>query len=169
MNDGQKKRYKQLMQSNKSIERNKIWSDNILLQECLAALGIQKDILSINEQEKIVCEVNQRFKETVKKKEGKKIETIEEIDSEWIGEKVFIIWDEASLPVIQTKINSVKEYIDDVTAVAFDTWIVSEDLNRVIEYNHNGKITAIEMRSQEVGATLSGDVFRPGDAKPSQL
>ena len=148
MNDEQKKRYEQLKQKNKSIERKKNWSDNVLLQECLSALGSQNDILSIDEQEKIVDKVNRRFKEAVNaKKERKKIEVIDEIISEWIGENVFIIWDETGLPVIQTKLNNLKECIDDVTSVAFDTWIVSEDLNKIIEYNHNGKLTGIEMRS----------------------
>ena len=50
MNDEQKKRYEQLKQKNKSIERKKNWSDNVLLQECLSALGSQNDILSIDEQ-----------------------------------------------------------------------------------------------------------------------
>jgi len=72
---------------------------------------------------------------------------IDEIISEWIGENVLIIWDETGLPVIQTKLNNLKKCIDDVTSVAFDTWIVSEDLNKIIEYNHNGKLTGIEMRS----------------------
>lgn len=147
MNDEQRKRYEQLKQDNKSTERKKSWSHNVLLQECLSALGTHKDILSIDEQEKIIDEVNRRYKKAVKlKKKRKKIATVDETVSEWIGENVFIIWDEACLPVIQTKLNNLKTCMDDVTSVAFDTWIVSKDMNRLIEYDHNGKITGIEMK-----------------------
>jgi hypothetical protein len=39
---------------------------------------------------------------------------------------VYVIWDEGTLPIIQTNLDKVFEAIDDVTAVSFDIWIFSE-------------------------------------------
>ncbi|WP_308728038.1 hypothetical protein [Bacillus sp. MYb209] len=51
---------------------------------------------------------------------------------------VYIIWDEASLPIIKTNLHQILQVIDDVTAVSFDTWIYSQDVGYVIEYYHEG-------------------------------
>ncbi|HHV30035.1 MAG TPA: hypothetical protein GXX73_10675 [Clostridium sp.] len=40
-----------------------------------------------------------------------------------INDNVLILWNEATLPVVETKLNKVLENIHDVTAVGFDTWI----------------------------------------------
>lgn len=53
---------------------------------------------------------------------------------------VYIIWDEATLPIIKTDLHQVLQVIDDVTAVSFDTWIYSPDTGYVIEYYHDGEI-----------------------------
>ncbi|UYX52452.1 hypothetical protein M3Y14_29355 [Bacillus thuringiensis] len=53
---------------------------------------------------------------------------------------VYIIWDEASLPIIKTNLHQILQVIDDVTAVSFDTWIYSQDVGYVIEYYHEGEV-----------------------------
>lgn len=52
--------------------------------------------------------------------------------------RCYIMWDEFSLPVIKTSPIKILENFDDVTAVAFDTWIIDENYNWVIEINHEG-------------------------------
>ncbi|WP_420196687.1 hypothetical protein [Caldibacillus thermoamylovorans] len=43
------------------------------------------------------------------------------------GKVVYVIWDEGTLPIIQSTLYKVFEVIDDVTAVSFDTWIFFSD------------------------------------------
>jgi|LSQX01.1.fsa_nt_gb hypothetical protein len=54
---------------------------------------------------------------------------------------VFILWNEATLPIIETKLSKVLECIDDVTAVGFDTWIYCPSNSYVIEFYHEGETT----------------------------
>lgn len=53
---------------------------------------------------------------------------------------VYVIWDEGSLPIIQTTLDKVFKVIDDVTAVSFDTWVFSPSSGFVIEIFHDGEV-----------------------------
>lgn len=53
---------------------------------------------------------------------------------------VYVIWDEGTLPIIQSTLDKVFEVIDDVTAVSFDTWIMSASAEYVIEIFHDGEV-----------------------------
>lgn len=145
MNEADRERYQQLRREkrrkNRDILRGGEWTRDILLQECFEALGTEKVILPYDKEEEIISIVNIKISKLFGLNvAGKELESIEEINIEWIGEKVYIIWDRMGVPVIQTSLNNIKKNIDDVLAVAFDTWIVSENINRFIEFNHNGKI-----------------------------
>lgn len=141
MKEADRERYQQLRRKNKDIRREYEWANNLLLQECFAALGTEKVILPYDKEEEIVSIVNEKITKLFGLNiVGKELESIEEINTEQIGEKVYVIWDKMGVPVIQTSLSNVKRNIDDVLAVAFDTWIVSENISRFIEFNHNGKI-----------------------------
>lgn len=58
-----------------------------------------------------------------------------------IKEPIFIIWDEASLPVIKSGLQSILSNLDYVTAVSFDTWLYCPDEGWVLELFHGGKKT----------------------------
>ncbi|WP_232223986.1 hypothetical protein [Anoxybacteroides tepidamans] len=53
---------------------------------------------------------------------------------------IYVIWDEGTLPIVQSELNKVFEVIDDVTAVSFDTWIFSPHSGYVIEIFHDGEV-----------------------------
>ena len=50
--------------------------------------------------------------------------------------QVLILWDEASLPVVETNLENVLRHIADVTAVSVDTWIVDSQRRFVLEHYH---------------------------------
>ncbi len=56
-----------------------------------------------------------------------------------IKDDIMILWNEATLPVIEIKLNKMLENVDDVTAVGFDTWIYCPKNDYVIEFYHNGE------------------------------
>lgn len=49
------------------------------------------------------------------------------------AEPCFIIWNDASVPILQSTLGSVIKVFDDVIAVSFDTWIFIPRSNNVIE------------------------------------
>lgn len=53
---------------------------------------------------------------------------------------VYILWDEASLPAVKTKIESVVNAIYDITAVSFDTWFFCPSKKYLIEFYHENEI-----------------------------
>lgn len=58
------------------------------------------------------------------------------------GEKeYYVIWPDAEIPIIKCNIDDILDNIDDVLAVSFDTWLISVDMKRLIEFYHEGDIT----------------------------
>ena len=51
-------------------------------------------------------------------------------------EQYYIVWDEASLPVVLCLGKYINEFWDDVVAVAFDTYFVAESTRKVIGIRH---------------------------------
>jgi hypothetical protein len=57
------------------------------------------------------------------------------------NENCYVLWNDTSLPVLQTSLESVYLNIDDVLAVSYDTWLYFSEKNIVIEFYHDGEIT----------------------------
>lgn len=58
------------------------------------------------------------------------------------GEKeYYVIWTDVEIPIIKCNIDDILDNIDDVLAVSFDTWLISVDMKRLIEFYHEGDIT----------------------------
>lgn len=120
-----------------------------LYEECLEALRNNYTILSNDDGNKILSELEDKFPFTnwnridwnkiIKKEQVKSaLDIKEELTS--YNSTVYIIWDEATLPIIKSDLFSVIDAIDDVTAVSFDTWIFSYIKQFVVEFYHGGEI-----------------------------
>lgn len=55
--------------------------------------------------------------------------------------KFYILWDSVDVPCILSNYEDIIRNIDDVTAVSFNTWLLSENLTELIEFHHEGTIT----------------------------
>ncbi|MCM2989386.1 hypothetical protein M3580_09090 [Bacillus safensis] len=124
-----------------------------LLDECIEALGEGVHVLYDHNREQILSEFESSFPfADWGKIEWKKISSYEQVDTfdeiksflnqkmDKYSEIVYVIWDEGTLPIIQSTLDKVFETIDDVTAVSFDTWIVSPSSGYVIEIFHDGEV-----------------------------
>lgn len=124
-----------------------------LLEECIELLGAHIDILKDKQRGNILSSFENTFPITFwGRVDWSNIQSYGEIynDNEIklylencfgvYSETVYLIWDNARLPVIKTNLHQVLQVIDDVTAVSFDTWIYSPDTGYVIEYYHDGEI-----------------------------
>jgi hypothetical protein len=54
---------------------------------------------------------------------------------------IYIIWDEAKLPIIESKFKTIISHLNNVTAVSFDTWLYCPSEAWVIEFFHDGETT----------------------------
>lgn len=124
-----------------------------LLDECIEALQNNYKILSSTQKQELLKELFETFPLTnwgrinwdKLKIVKKSMYTEIFLDSiiNFFGdnnEDVVIVWDEINHPVITSKLSSILNVIDDVTAVSFNTWIFSKDKKKVVEFYHDGEI-----------------------------
>ena len=52
---------------------------------------------------------------------------------------VYIVWDEAHLPILKAPWSAVKECFWDIEAVSFDTFLVAETMDRILWYDAHGR------------------------------
>lgn len=50
-------------------------------------------------------------------------------------------WSDPEKPILRCSRQGILSCLEDVLAVAFDTWLVSEQLDRVVEFYHEGAVT----------------------------
>ena len=147
MNEEMKKKYDELKKKNKITSIQKVWENNVLLQECVESTG--GELLNYDEGNKILEEIQEKIPfrldgrvDFSKFKSKNNIIAISSL-SELIKNSIefYVMWDEVTLPCLKSELKYIIKCIDDVTAVSFDTWIVSTDYNTIIEFFHDGEIT----------------------------
>ena len=123
-----------------------------LLEECIEALGEDIEILENTQGKMVVKVLKMHSYYTMGRVDWSNIENYGDLYNEdeiklylqncfgTYSQTVYIIWDNARVPVIKTNLHQVLNVIYDVTAVSFDTWIYSPDMGFVIEYHHDGDI-----------------------------
>lgn len=123
-----------------------------LLDECIEALGEGVQVLFDSDKEQILNSFESSYPfewgriEWEKISNHTEVNTVDEIISflnqnvEEYDNVVYVIWDEGTLPIIQANLDKVFKVIDDITAVSFDTWILSPSTGYVIEIYHDGKV-----------------------------
>ena len=126
-----------------------------LFEECIEALKREGEVMVLSEEES--REVKREFKENVpldrfvgrvdfsqvsRKKEIVMDEDIlEELykNNVNVNEPVYVFWNDADLPAIQTSIKNVINVIEDVISVSFDTYIFCPKERYFVEYYHEGE------------------------------
>lgn len=124
-------------------------------EECIEALGEQAIILENKEiQELVTDKMEKSFPITSWgrinwEKVNKKI-TIQSVydlipllkkTEKKVAEPIYIVWDDAGIPLIKSKLEPIIKNIDDVTAVSFDTWLYCPSEGWIVEFHHDGEIT----------------------------
>ena len=126
MDKEQKQRIEELKrQAQINIQKQKL-QKNVLLQECWSALNSYR-FIDDNEVKQIIDIVSMS-----------NAELYSHDDLIVLGdeEQYYIVWDEASLPVVLCLGKYINEFWDDVVAVAFDTYFVAESTRKVIGIRH---------------------------------
>ena len=141
-------KYEKLKNKNRDYIIKKAWKRNILLQECLNALGSNKKVFTIEEQQEILRKFNIKLTKLLKGNRKKELQSIQKLASQWTDESVYIIWDEEKLPIIETNFKSVLDYKDDITSIAFETWIVTVKMDKFIQFDDRNRIIQIEFANE---------------------
>jgi hypothetical protein len=127
MDEERKKKLESLKIQAKTNERKQSLQKNVLLQECLEALSSYSIVEDENEIEYI---------ESLASSPDFEMYSHDDriiLDEE---ERYYIVWDEATLPIVLCSGKYINECWDDVMAVAFDTYFVSKLTRKVIGVRH---------------------------------
>ena len=127
MDEERKKKLEQLKIQAKTNERKQSLQKNVLLQECLEVLSSYSIVEDENEIEYIELLASSPDFEMYSHDD--RIILDEE-------ERYYIVWDEATLPIVLCSGKYINECWDDVMAVAFDTYFVSKSTRKVIGVRH---------------------------------
>lgn len=143
MNEETKKRYQELKNRNREYVNEKNRESNVLLQECLIVLGNSTVILDAEQESRILKKFNAKLLDVINSDRKRYVLSIQEVLPRWINKQIYIIWDNAGLPIIRTDFECVIKYIDDILAVSFETWIVTEDMNQFIQFEDRNRIKEV--------------------------
>lgn len=125
MTEEQREKLSKLKEKNNEYALAQRWKKNTMLQSCLNSLTGDWSFATTEIGEKcshmIASSINMGI-------QPKKINRIGDISIVLLCRKVYIVWGEATLPVVYCDFKSVVQAIQDVISVDFDTWILSEDM-----------------------------------------
>lgn len=127
MDEERKKKLESLKIQAKTNERKQSLQKNVLLQECLEILSSYSIVEDENEIEYI---------ESIASSPDFEMYSHDDriiLDEE---ERYYIVWVEATLPIVLCSGKYINECWDDVMAVAFDTYFVSKATRKVIGVRH---------------------------------
>lgn len=121
---------------NDAIAKSQYWKDHALLRSCLQAMRGSCTLAPVELHEAAIAVVNIAMQED----NWNRLEELIDIPGDFFGNTVFIVWNDEKLPVLKAPWVLVEENLADVRAVADQTFLVSETLDRIIWFDRGGRI-----------------------------
>lgn len=130
-----KEKLAQKKAKSKAIAESRHWKKNALLHDCLQAMRGSCTVAPMDMHEAAITAANIALQEDIW------TELPELIDiPEGFSETVYIVWNEATLPVLRAPWVLVDENLNDVRAVAYETFLVAESMDRILWFDGHGRI-----------------------------
>lgn len=148
MTEEQKARLIRLKEKNDAYVIEQRRKSNTMLRDCLDNLGNHWSSVTPEIQNRCVAVVESIHCRHIAEKQ--RIGSIDEIPISWIGDSIFIVWDEITLPVLSSTFHVARKFAQDILAVAFETWIISENMDKVVHFSHNGHIDLVCMSNNGI-------------------
>ena len=123
MDENQRIKLEDLKQQMQEKEKRQKLQKNVLYQECLTALNTYEII----EDEDIIKELVH-----LASLSGKEMHKYSDVLNLNDDDQYYIVWDELTLPVVVSSGKRIKENLDDVLAVAFETYFIDCSTQTVI-------------------------------------
>jgi hypothetical protein len=73
------------------------------------------------------------------------VSDLKEVIQRIANKNCYVMRDEGTLPIVKTSLNAIGEHIFEVTKIAFDTWIVGDSFDWVMEFHHSGFVHYTEL------------------------
>lgn len=139
MDNQKRERMRELIDKNIIRLRKQSLLDNELLRECLEKIPDAEIIYGIAESDNLLDLMESRFQIECHHVKNSYEISLNDVPLDDNG-KYYVIWDNAGLPILKCSGASVLQYPDDVFAVSFDTYILSEDFREIIHHDEDGRL-----------------------------
>ena len=129
-----KQKLEQKKARNKAVVESQYWKNNALLCDCLQSMRGSCTMTPMELHEAVIAAVNIALRED----RWVTVEELIDIPETFLTGTVYIVWDDEKLPVLQAPWDMVDGNLTDIRAVAFETFLVSETMDRIIHFGDRG-------------------------------
>lgn len=127
-----KSRLEELKEKNKIFIKHKGWLENELLQDCLKNL---KEV-QIIESEREISDILDKMRKQFPVNRFRHIDGAYRLSRNKLefspNQKYYIVWDNSDVPIVRCLGTSILMCLDDVFAVAFDTYLIADSFTEII-------------------------------------
>lgn len=120
----------------RAIAESKRWKNDALLQDCLQALRGSCTVVPVELHMAVETAVNIALREDA----WTALEELIDIPEDFFEGMLYIVWDEATLPVLRAIGKLVEENLYDVRCVNHHTFLVTETMDRILWFDDLGQI-----------------------------
>lgn len=139
MDSAKNERLNELLNKNKIRLRKHHLLDNELLRDCLEKITDAEIIYEIAESDKLLDLMESRFQIEYHHVKNSYEISLNDVLSD-TDKMHYIIWDDAGLPILKCSGASLLNCPDDIFAVSFDTYILSEDFREIIHHDESDRL-----------------------------
>ncbi len=133
MFDNWKEKLARKKAKNKAFEESRHWKTNALLQDCLQAMRGSCTIAPPEMHEAVITAVNIALREDTWTEAN-------EIPGDFLADSVYIVWNEAHLPVLKAPWGLVEQNLYAAQRVNSDTFLMADTMDRIVWFDGDGQI-----------------------------
>ena len=118
----------------KAIRESMYWREHALLHACIGRMQGSCTVAPMELHEAAIAVVNIALLEN----RWTTLRDLIDLPADFMSENVFLVWDDPKLPVLRTPWVLADRYLHDVRAVADRTYLVGENLDRILSFDEEG-------------------------------
>ena len=130
-----KRRIEEKKAKEKAIAESRYWRTHPRLQGCLQAMRGSCTVAPVEMHEAAIAAVNIALGEDILTT----VEAMTDVPEDFMPEAVFLVWDDERLPVMKALWVLARTQLQDVRAVSGRTFLVSENLERILSFDAEGR------------------------------
>lgn len=127
-----KRKLEEKKRQNRAVTESQHWKNHPQLQACFQEMRGSCTVAPMDLHEALVAVVNIALQEDI-------WTPAMQVPEEFLPETVYIVWNDDHLPVLKADRPLLLQNLDHATAVASETFLISETMDRVIHFSQ-GKI-----------------------------
>ena len=120
----------------KAVAESAYWKNHTLLRSCLQSMRGCCTVAPMQMHEAVIATVNIALRENT----WTSLDASAHLAEDFLSETVFLLWNDEKLPVLMAPWTLVTENMMAVRAVAHQSYLVSQTLDRIIWFDIHGKI-----------------------------